>query len=185
MTDLVATMRAYAAEHFYTDSWDVVTCWSDAQLRSALGGAKTRRGAISNVWQTVKVVNATRGANGRPVKPVSLFQFLAKRGGLKPHPELAVILDGNPFVGGVGRLLRQTGMELDTAREAAVEAGYLYDTPWSGGVAVSTINELLEALSREAAGQRVYTMWGDADDLPPAYDPNLTEETYDDIADTF
>jgi hypothetical protein len=97
----------------------------------------------------------------RRTKHVSLFQFFAGGRGLKPCAELAYIFDGNPFVPGFGALLRAGGMELDTAREAAVEARYLADPGFDDCCeATSTVNDLLELLALEAHGAKQYS-WGD------------------------
>lgn len=88
---------------------------------------------------------------------LSLFQFLAHRGGLKPNADLQHTLDGNPFVPGFGKLLREDGMSLDRAREAAVEAGYLHDTGRdTGGESESRINHLLDAVREEAHGTKQF-----------------------------
>jgi hypothetical protein len=57
---------------------------------------------------------------------------LAARGGLDPNDRLigdvrASIGSRNKFIPGFGLLIRNNGLSLDRAREAAVEAGYLYD----------------------------------------------------------
>lgn len=181
--DLIAEMRRYAAEHFYTESWDLVTAWSDDQLAAAIGGARTRRGAISNTWGVLKHIDAARHGGSRPRKPEPLMAFLAKRGGLKPHPELKAILDGNPFIGGVGPLVRHRGAELDEARRVAVEGGYLPDTGWMGGVSTSHVNDLLDALRDEARGIRCYP-YGEIGEDPAAFiedDPAAYEESYDEV----
>lgn len=103
---------------------------------------------------------ATKGPAARAPRTFSLFEFLAKNGGLKADEggDLKYLLDGNPFVPGFGRLVRKKGgMSLDKAREAAVEAGYLRDDgAIDGGMSTSTINDLLEAIGSEARGQKVY-----------------------------
>lgn len=180
MEKLINELRAYATENYWVDSWDVAAVhWSDEQIATAIRGAKTRRGAIAKAWAHIRTINENRtdfrilAAFGpKPVKPVSLFQFLAKRGGLKPHPELQAILDGNPFIGGIGPLVRQRGMELDDARAAAVDGGYLYETPWEGGVAVSTVNQLLDLIADEARGRKVYPMGELGESLEDDFETN-------------
>ena len=91
---------------------------------------------------------------------LSLVPFIAARGGLKETPDLRHIFDGNPFVPGFGRLFRKDGMSLDAAREAAVEAGYLTQEGRGGteraGGGVTTGRDLLDALSGEARGRKVF-----------------------------
>jgi hypothetical protein len=160
MNELVTLIREYAQDSYYRYSWDVVaTSWSDAEIAATIAGAKTRRGALAKAWGKLQLIDAKRPRHARPVKPASLFEFLGKRGGLKHTPDLAYILDGNPFIGGAGPLLRQSGMTLDHAREAAVEAGYLHCDGWNTSrQATSTINDLLDAIDREARGEKVYPM---------------------------
>ncbi len=63
------------------------------------------------------------------------------------------------FVPSFGRLVRSSGMTLDRAREALVEAGYLQDAgAISGGNPESFINDLLEALDDESRGNRLYSV---------------------------
>jgi hypothetical protein len=83
-------------------------------------------------------------------KVLSLFEFLAANGGIKDHGgELAHMGLDKHFVPGFGRLVRGNGKDLDTAREAAAEMGYLPDQE-------GTVNDLLDLLSQEAGGQKVY-----------------------------
>jgi hypothetical protein len=94
-----------------------------------------------------------------PVREPSLFEFLAKAGGLRDDPELRAVLDGNPTVPGAGRLIRRgsNGMTLDRALEAAAEAGYITDPGALGrGELQKSITDFLEAVDREARGMKVY-----------------------------
>lgn len=88
---------------------------------------------------------------------MNLFQFLASQGGLKRNGDLAAIFDGNPFVPGRGRLLRDTGMTLDEALTRAREAGYIFDP---GDVSAQELRlaqrDLLDLLEREHRGERIY-----------------------------
>lgn len=97
--ELIAEMRAYAADNFYTDSWDVLLKWSDVQVAVVISGAKTRRGAIAKAWKWVREIDARRSSDPvlfreyghKPRRPVSLMQFLAQQGGVAPHPELTIL----------------------------------------------------------------------------------------------
>jgi N12 class adenine-specific DNA methylase len=83
-------------------------------------------------------------------KVLSLFEFLAANGGIRDHGgELRHMGLDQHFIPGFGRLVRPSGKDLDTAREAAAEMGYL---PNQEG----TVNDLLDLLSQEAGGQRIY-----------------------------
>lgn len=87
-------------------------------------------------------------------KAQSLLEFLASKGGLGPDAELAAIGgEGHTVnVEGVGRrkLVRQGGLPLDYAREAAQEAGYLQ----GNHAGTSTVNDLLDAIDAEMRGQK-------------------------------
>ncbi|WP_426418199.1 hypothetical protein [Bradyrhizobium genosp. A] len=89
-------------------------------------------------------------------KTQSLLEFIASKGGLGPDAELAAIGgEGHTVnVEGVGRrkLVRQGGLPLDYAREAAQEAGYLR----GDHNGTSTVNDLLDAINAEMRGQKRY-----------------------------
>lgn len=89
-------------------------------------------------------------------KSQSLLEFLASKGGLGPDAELAAIGgEGHTVhVEGVGRrkLVRQGGLPLDYAREAAQEAGYLR----GNHNGTSTVNDLLDAIDAEMRGRKLY-----------------------------
>jgi hypothetical protein len=98
-----------------------------------------------------------RGRAAVPDNEKSLFELLASRGGLKPHGDVNYLLDGNPFVPGFGRLVREGGMTLDEAWEVAIASGHIIDN----GVIEGTVNqtgqrELLRMIGEEAAGRRQY-----------------------------
>jgi hypothetical protein len=84
-----------------------------------------------------------------PQKPRSLFQFLTWAGGLKPHPDLAVILDGKH-----AWMIRRSGLSLDAAREACVQEGFLADH--EEREREPSINDLLELIAAEASGHKQY-----------------------------
>lgn len=189
MSEFRDYMRTYAQDHYWEHwGWDVLLAWTDAELDAALVGAKTKRGAVAVSYRAVRTANNPRdiGRYGvKPVKPVSLFDVLAAAGGLAPHAELRAILDGPVWVGGYGPLVRQRGMDLDEARRVAVERGYLLDTGWGGGVATSVVRDLLDAISDEARGFKVYP-YGERGEDPAIFaedDPaNYAEEScYDEI----
>lgn len=80
----------------------------------------------------------------------SLLEFLASKGGLGPDAELGAIGAQGHIVNVTGagrrRLVRQGGLPLDYAREAAQEAGYLRGQ--------STPRDLLDAIDAEMRGQK-------------------------------
>jgi hypothetical protein len=89
-------------------------------------------------------------------KAQSLLEFLASKGGLGPDAELEAIGGHSHTVNveGAGRrkLVKQGGMPLDYAREAAEEAGYLR----GDHNGTSTVNDLLDAIDAEMRGQKRY-----------------------------
>jgi len=94
----------------------------------------------------------------------SLLQFLADRGGLAPSGDLRAIM-GVPNksifgMGGPKNLVRRQGMDLDSAREAAEEAGYIRSDDGSG----TTTADLLNAIDEEMRGNKVFSQFqaGDA-----------------------
>lgn len=108
---------------------------------------------------------APRGEQEQPIRPpaqpreMSLFEYLNDIGGLAKHPELAALFDReNPIIPGAGRLLRRKGgLTLDQAREAAEEAGYIFDPGTLHGTTPQTdVNTLLDMLAKEHGGQKQY-----------------------------
>lgn len=90
-------------------------------------------------------------------QPVSLLTFLAREGGLAEAGDLTA-MDAGRWFGQGGRLVRKEGgLSLDEARRRAVEAGYLRETGFEGGVAVSTVDDLTDAIAAELAGQKVFS----------------------------
>jgi hypothetical protein len=91
----------------------------------------------------------------------SLFELLAREGGLRPDPELQAIFGSakSPFVPGFGSLVRQGGRTLDDALRLAKDHGYLFDeTDVSGATPRLTPNDLLDRLAEENAGRRQYKL---------------------------
>jgi hypothetical protein len=142
------------------------------------GVARVERGGAQKAAQQVRgMLNRTTPADPGvlppdiPVAPVaprvapaasptpqaqSLTEFLASKGGLGPDAELEAIgaLRHTVNVEGAGRrkLVKQGGLPLDYAREAAEEAGYLQGSHRG----TSTVNDLLDAIDAEMRGNRLY-----------------------------
>jgi hypothetical protein len=88
-----------------------------------------------------------------------LLQFLANKGGLAPHPELAALDAHRHLVEMEGfppkrKLVKEGGMALDYAREAAEEAGYLQGEHDG----TSTVRDLLDAIDEGMRGNHC-TRW--------------------------
>jgi hypothetical protein len=107
------------------------------------------------------------GPRSQPEKTHSLLPFLARRGGIRADDGnisdvRTAIGKNNKFIPGFGQLIRPqkqlstaaklggkyAPMDLDGAREAAVEAGYIDQS--------TTLPEFIEAIDRELRGERVY-----------------------------
>lgn len=58
---LVEAVRKYALANYERDGWDfVVECWDSAEIRRAIGDARTAKLAILNVLQTVRCLDERR-----------------------------------------------------------------------------------------------------------------------------
>lgn len=94
----------------------------------------------------------------RSEEHLSLVPFLARRGGISPSDPLAS--DLRSILGDNSRIFKEGGMTLDRAREAAAEAGYIANEGRGGtenrGGGTSTVRDLLDAVSQESRGRRVY-----------------------------
>lgn len=122
--------------------------WSDADIAEHGDAPELRADLARDVPMHTSSATAP--------KAQSLLEFLASKGGLGPDAELAAIGgEGHTVsVEGVGRrkLVRQGGLPLDYAREAAQEAGYLRGS--HNGT--STVNDLLDAIDAEMRGRKLY-----------------------------
>jgi hypothetical protein len=138
-------------------------------------GARTEEAAREVMSDAIRAENAVRAAEAamaddgpmidvvvmqrqrRRRQPLSLLEFLAANGGLKPDGELNAIFDGRRFVPGYGPLVRENGQTLDRAFEAALEAGYFRDARFDAGGARSVnYNDMLIAIENEHRGSKLY-----------------------------
>lgn len=78
-------------------------------------------------------------------KPVSLVEFLRRKGGLRDEGGELAAMDLNKARPGT---VSRRGLAHDMAREAAVEAGYLRPE--------ATVRDLLDAVRKEAGGRAIY-----------------------------
>jgi hypothetical protein len=124
------------------------------RLSGANSGGGTRTMSSPQQPAAASAPRASKAPEGP--KAQSLLEFLASKGGLGPDAELEAIggLGHVVNVEGVGRrkLVRQGGWNLDYAREAAQEAGYLRGSQ----NATSTVDDLLRAVDAEMRGQKRY-----------------------------
>lgn len=112
-------------------------------------------------------------------KPRTLIGFLRSRGGVKDKGGDLKAMDTPP-----GLINNKSGMSLDDARIAAMEAGYLRDV--SGELDINapqapsdgSINDLLDAVAEDARGNPVYSEQDSNDVL--AYNDRLALEEFAD-----
>ncbi|WP_398468516.1 hypothetical protein [Tardiphaga sp.] len=128
----------------------------------AIEGEARRRAAISDTNPPPPVLPRTpRGRAAADPETWSLFEMLAREGGLKPDPELAAIFGTarGPFVPSFGPLVRPAGRDLDDALRLAKERGYMFDAADVSGAEGSLIpRDLLDRLDAESRGQRQYKL---------------------------
>lgn len=137
------------------------TAVEDSIDRAVENQAKVEKVAVARGELPVENTMAIRLAVGQN-KPVSsggahsLLEFLASKGGLGPDAELEAIGAHGHIVNvsGLGRrkLVRQGGLPLDYAREAAEEAGYLR----GDHNGTSSVNDLLDTVEAEIRGRKRY-----------------------------
>lgn len=109
-------------------------------------------GDTTKPYKAVKELKAKKGK--KEAAPVDIVKFLAANGGLVDYKgELKALDLRKAFVPGVGKLMRETGMKLDRARELAEEAGYIGK---AGDYQTTTVADLLDAIERNQRGERVY-----------------------------
>lgn len=88
----------------------------------------------------------------------SLFEMLASEGGLAPTNELKAVLDGNPFIPGFGRLIREGGRTLEDGLRSAKDLGYMHDEGEFGeGELKVAVNDLLDKIREESHGSKIYS----------------------------
>lgn len=106
--------------------------------------------------QTEASQKPTREPAQKPEAGESLFQFLARKGGIQDYRgELRSMDLDKAFVPSRGKLVRKTGLPLDKARELAEEAGYIKASD-ADRFGRTGIDDLLEALRNESFGRKVY-----------------------------
>lgn len=113
--------------------------------------------------QTTRIADRIAGKTTAPAKPpkspASLTEFLIDAGGIRQQGgELQQIGATKISKRFRGRLVKEDGLPLDQAREAAAEAGYFddrYGTP-ADAVEKSTVADLIDLIDREVRGDPVY-----------------------------
>lgn len=122
--------------------------------RGDLPAALQRQPSFTEQQQTAQLtsmLDAIRSGKGVAASEMfgpSLGEFLREKGVKDDRGDLAA-MDVDKGIRFKKKMLRENGMSLDKAREAAVEAGYLPEG--------SDINALLDAVGNELKGQPVYS----------------------------
>ena len=86
-------------------------------------------------------------------KPLSLLSFLKSKGGLKDAGGELKNMDARFSPGLVNN---QTGIDLDTARELAQEAGY-FGVAAKNELGTTTVSDLMDLIRTELGGQKIYS----------------------------
>jgi hypothetical protein len=134
------------------------------QGRWALTNAGRELATLGDVVNEGKPIGRMRETKNRER---SLLSFLACRGGIRSDDPLisdlrSAIGESNKFIPGFGKLIRKpkqistaaksggcnAPMSLDSAREAAAEAGYIHET--------TTLAEFIDAIDQEIRGRHIY-----------------------------
>ena len=115
-----------------------------------VGQATTKaREAFKTLEQERK--EAVKAQKSEP-KPVDALLFLKRAGGVKDvSGELKALEAHKRYPGLVNN---KTGMDPDKARELLVDAGYIDETPFEGGVAVTTSDDVYQIISEGIAGNK-------------------------------
>jgi hypothetical protein len=109
------------------------------------------KGRISQIEAQAAKPKKVRSDNRQPG---TLAEHIMKFGGLAPHTELKMRDLHTYFRPGWGRMVRKGGMDLDKARELAIDLGYLRDAEHGSR---ATVDDLLNLLEDEARGKRALT----------------------------
>lgn len=126
--------------------------------------------AARNSGETAAAAQGLRPRDASPSwmadgRDLDLFQTLAQAGGLRPDADIRQILDGNPFIPGFGRLMRENGLTADQALITLKEQKFLFEPgDHSAGPRELVPQHLYDLLDRQARGERVYPM--DAQPVP-------------------
>lgn len=100
-----------------------------------------------------RIPEKPKAKKAKKKKPLSLLAFLKKKGGLKDSGGELKAMDARFRVGLVNN---QTGLDLDTARELAEEAGY-FGVAAMNNLGTTSVSDLLELIRTELGGQKVYS----------------------------
>ena len=128
---------------------------SSVPMREAVDRAK------STLRRENKILNRVAPAPSKDGKPVSLTEFLARKGGVKDFKgELTKGLGLDKKFKKAGKpLLNESGLDLDYAREAAAEAGYfdhIYGD-FETAIQKSTVADLLDAIDNDVRFGNVFS----------------------------
>lgn len=143
-----------AAPDLTADGQNELLARVGAQIEAAAPGVTE---AVSNVVARVQPRAVAQTRLRREPRPVSIIDFIRQRGGLRDEGGDLRAMDARRRPG----LLNRNGLDLDRARELAVEAGYLAEVTDGNALTTSTA-DLLDLISEDLAGRRQYSQ-ADAD----------------------
>ena len=131
-------------------------------LASALNiSPATARGLLDRMAAQGDIQKTKQGYRRRAQRRTAqdVLQFLSEQGGLKDQTGDLVAMDAQLFHRQAPfrrRLVNnEDGLTLDQARELLVENGFLEETAFEGGVAVTGTNDVLDLVGRALGGERI------------------------------
>lgn len=171
LTDIETGARPFTRED-QARLLETAQVWADATRRVQpersveLDALVREAGDRMNQGEYQHLMNLMEQARKPHAEAQSLFDFVRGLGGLvEDGGELEALgalqmrmRRGQAVSTNSGLEIRNdAGLTLDRAAEAAAEAGYIGSRTADGGFVGGEVNELLDALRREASGERVYS----------------------------
>lgn len=153
--------RAVKVIQDFAEGRDIDTSNFTDEERRALGDIEAPAQAVPSRLDQIRAQEG-KGFLTVPRKPEGIISFLRKAGGIRDDGGKLSARDAQRNSRARG-LVKKDGLELDRARELAVEAGFLTDSD-PNAPPISTIEDLLDAIDIELAGGDVVRD-GDLDTL--------------------
>ena len=153
---MIGFPTAAVAMHVYREAFSdalgeeragAMTAMSFADFKTWLDKGNTK---IARAYQAPKPIPTAAEANAVYGRPLSLLEFLAVGGGVKPAPELHAAGVSRHFLPRLGALVRSGGRTLHDSLKALQLTGYLAPD--------ATIADLVEAMISDARGDTVHSV---------------------------